>query len=114
MNNLQAIQKRVEELSAELLTLSNDLSAILSGEISRSTPVALDTTAWADDIKYGDVVECVGFTENAAAVRLRCFTVGKTYIAEYKMKTAYGIRVLRDDEGEGHDATNVIFRKVFA
>lgn len=29
--NLQEIQKRLEELSAEMLTLSNDLSAIVSG-----------------------------------------------------------------------------------
>ena len=114
MNNLQAIQKRVEELSAELLTLSNDLSAILSGEISRSTPVALDTTKWTDDIKYGDIVVCEGFEEHASSVRLRCFTVGKTYIAENRLRAGRGIRVVRDDEGEGHDATGVIFRKVSA
>lgn len=33
--NLQAIQKRLEELSAEALTLSNDLSFLLQGEVSR-------------------------------------------------------------------------------
>lgn len=111
MNNLQAIQKRVEELSAELLTLSNDMSAILSGDIAR-TVEAVDPSKWADNIDHGDTVVCVGFTEDAASVRLHCFTVGKTYFAHSKLWRAYGIRVLSDDEGEDHDATNVIFRKV--
>lgn len=36
--NLQEIQKRLEELSAEMLTLSNDLSAIVSGSgVSRDS-----------------------------------------------------------------------------
>lgn len=111
MNNLQAIQKRVEELSAELLTLSNDLSAILSGDIAR-TIEAVDPSKWADNIDNGDTVVCVGFTEEASSVRHRCFTVGMTYIAENRLRPGRGIRVMRDDEGEGHDATNVIFRKV--
>lgn len=112
--NLITIQKRVEELSAELLTLSNDLSAILSGDIARTVEAveAVDPTKWADNIDHGDAVVCVGFTEEASSVRLRCFTVGKTYVAHSKLWRAYGIRVLSDDEGEGHDATNVIFRKV--
>lgn len=109
--NLITIQKRVEELSAEMLTLSNELSAIITGDIAR-TVEAVDPTRWADAIRYGDPVECVGFTEDAASVRLRCFTVGRLYIAHSQLTRAYGIRVLSDDEGEGHDATNVIFRKV--
>lgn len=111
--NLITIQKRVEELSAEMLTLSNELSAIITGDVTRVVET-VDSTRWADDIQYGDPVECVGFTESAASVRLRCFTVGKLYVAESQLQNAYGIRVLSDDEGEGHDATNVIFRKAFA
>lgn len=33
--NLQTIQKRVEELSAELITISNDLAHLIQGEVIR-------------------------------------------------------------------------------
>lgn len=38
--NLQTIQKRIEELQAELFTISNDLAHLLNGEITRQ-PVTL-------------------------------------------------------------------------
>lgn len=33
--NLQTIQKRVEELTSELLTISNDLAFLVSGDVQR-------------------------------------------------------------------------------
>lgn len=36
--NLQTIQKRVEELTAELLTISNDLAFLISGDVQRQPP----------------------------------------------------------------------------
>lgn len=110
--NLQQIQNRLEELSAEMLTLSNAMTALLSGSITRSVPV--QTIDWTENIKPGDVVVCEGFTQGAPRVRLRCFTVGEHYIVDCKLTASYGIRVLRDDELEGHDASHVVFRKVFA
>lgn len=116
--NLQTIQKRVEELSAELLTLSKDLAFIVSGNITRDqSPVINRDSPWADGLREGDTVKCVAI-HSTNDTRLRCFTLGKLYKVERRMhcttpgETAYGIRVLRDDEGEGHDAEGVIFVKV--
>lgn len=36
--NLQSIQKRLQELSAEALTLSNDLEFLIKGDVSRVAP----------------------------------------------------------------------------
>lgn len=116
--NLQTIQKRVEELSAELLTLSNDLAFIVSGNISRDqSPVINRDSAWADGLRAGDTVKCVAI-HSINDTRLRCFTLGNLYTVESRLRSTtpgdsfYGIRVLRDDENEGHDARDVIFVKV--
>lgn len=54
--NLQTIQKRIEELQAELLTVSNDLAHLLTGEISRepfTLPQGLKTFI---EVKKGDTL----------------------------------------------------------
>lgn len=119
--NLQTIQKRVEELSAELLTLSNDLAFILSGNITREqAPMSLlvidRQSPWAEDMKAGDIVVCV-YVPNGHITRQRSFTVGNTYTVQRRMtgyvgEHFYGVRILEDDEGQGHDAGGVIFAKV--
>lgn len=53
--NLQTIQKRVSELTAELLTISNDLEFILSGQVER--PVAVTGLTHFGQVKYRDVLE---------------------------------------------------------
>lgn len=119
--NLQSIQKRIEELTSELMTVSNDLAFLLQGEVSRpavpAIPAAPDPySAWARDIKAGDKVVCVGFN-TTNETRLRCFTIGKEYIVDRHLfgergARNYGLRILRDNDDEGHDATGVLFAKV--
>lgn len=56
--NLQAIQKRLEELSAEALTLSNDLAFLIQGDVSRpSVPVQLSLQVYNfQQVNEGDVL----------------------------------------------------------
>lgn len=119
--NLQTIQKRVEEMSAELLTLSNDLALILSGNIAReqaptSLPVIDRQSPWAEGMETGDSVVCV-YIPSGHPTRQRSFTIGNTYTVQRRMngnvgEHFYGVRILEDDEGQGHDAGGVIFAKV--
>lgn len=121
--NLQTIQKRIEELQAELLTVSNDLAFLITGEVTRETVALIPQmpdvgTPWARDMSPGDKVICVGFT-TSNAVRKRCFTVGKEYTVSRRLHGVvgdynYGVRITLDDENEGHDATGVVFAKVGA
>lgn len=117
--NLQTIQKRVEELTAELLTISNDLAFLIGGDVSRQ-PEVVEVVDWATDLKVGDKVVCTGFTEFANTAQHRCFTIGKqysfhSYLSDRSPESQfYGIRVERDDENDGHDAMGVKFRKVGA
>lgn len=59
--NLQAIQKRLEELSAEALTLSNDLAFLIQGDVSRpSVPVQLSLRVRVynfQQVNEGDVLQ---------------------------------------------------------
>ncbi len=57
--NLQAIQKRLEELSAEALTLSNDLAFLIQGDVSRpSIPVQLFLQVYNfQQVNEGDVLQ---------------------------------------------------------
>lgn len=118
--NLQTIQKRVAELTAELLTISNDLESILSGQVERKPVVLQAVGDWADGMKEGDTVICTGFLPDAGPVQRRCFTVGKAYIVNNRLTSTnptseyYGIRVKRDNENEGHCAMGVQFMKVGA
>lgn len=119
--NLQTIQKRVEELSAELLTLSNDLAFIVGGDVARETsgtilPVVDRQSPWAEGMKTGDTVQCV-YIPSGDTVRVRCFTLGGIYTVQHRLTGNvgdyfYGIRVVKDNEGEGHDAGGVVFVKV--
>lgn len=117
--NLQTIQKRIEELQAELLTISNDLSFLIQGEVVRKpASLSVPTGDWAAQMEHGDTVVCVGFN-TSNTTRLRCFTVGKEYTVRSRLYGKvgdynYGVRILRDNEGEGHDASGVIFAKVGA
>lgn len=55
--NLQTIQKRVEELSAELLTVSNDLVFLLQGEVVRQ-PVTVGTpVSRFTELATGDIIQ---------------------------------------------------------
>jgi len=51
--NLQSIQKRVEELSAELITISNDLSFLIQGDVQRN-PVEVERLRHFSEVKEGD------------------------------------------------------------
>lgn len=116
--NLQTIQKRIEELSAELVTISADLAFLIAGDVVRDqSPVINPNSYWAEGMRKGDRVKCVAITSTNEA-RLRSFTLGNIYTVENRMvgqnprDSYYGIRVLRDDEGDGHCAEGVIFVKV--
>lgn len=54
--NLQTIQKRVEELSAELLTISNDLAHLLGGEIARQAQAEPVRVYRHTDVKIDNVL----------------------------------------------------------
>lgn len=55
--NLQTIQKRVEELSSQLLTLSNDLAYLLEGEVVRH-PVAVGIpVSHFTELTAGDIIQ---------------------------------------------------------
>lgn len=53
--NLQSIQKRIEELTSELMTVSNDLSFLLQGEVVRN-PVGTTFISSRHDLRVGDVI----------------------------------------------------------
>lgn len=54
--NLQTIQKRVEELSAELITVSNDLAFLLQGEVKRETVVVFPRLTRFNQVASGDTL----------------------------------------------------------
>lgn len=117
--NLQTIQKRIEELTSELLTISNDLSHLIQGDVVRQSVVVVpDVKDWANDLMVGDKVICTGFTHYALEAQHRCFTIGKEYTVRNLLSDRspesryYGIRVERDDENDGHCAVGVKFAKV--
>jgi hypothetical protein len=118
--NLQTIQKRVEELTSELLTISNDLAFLIQGDVVRQPAIVEVKSDWAADMQAGDLVVCTGFNQYARSAQHRCFTVGKPYVVKNRLtdKTPdhqfYGIRVERDDENDGHCAVGVKFAKVIA
>lgn len=117
--NLMQIQTRLVELSAEMLTLNNALTHILQGDVDHQAPL-VEVADWADGLEAGDRVICTGFNDHARDTQKRCFTVGKEYIVMHRLldrepeAQLYGIRVMSDDEEEGHDAIGVKFRKVGA
>lgn len=117
--NLQTIQKRIEELQAELLTVSNDLAFLIQGEVVRTPAGAtVEVKDWAEGLKNGDKVICTGFNQYAGAAQKRCFTVGKEYTVRNRLSSLdsgnryYGVRIDRDDENDGHCAVGVKFVKV--
>lgn len=117
--NLQSIQKRLQELSAEVLTLSNDLEFLIKGEVIRKPVVLKAESDWAKDMKEGDRVICTGYLPRAHAVQRRCFTVGKEYIVQNRLSDLknpdseyYGVRIQKDNENDGHCAMGVQFVKV--
>lgn len=61
--NLQTIQKRIEEIQAELLTVSNDLAFLINGEVVRQTTTAKRITDFTE-VKGGDVVHFAGDFED--------------------------------------------------
>lgn len=56
--NLQTIQKRIEELQAELLTVSNDLAFLIAGEVSR-TAVSIKGLSRFTEVVKGDALQFV-------------------------------------------------------
>lgn len=98
--NLKEIRDELLAQAANNVTLANKLTTLM-GEIKE--PV---------EIKPGDTVRCVGFTHIADSFAKRCFTVGKQYVVDRKLVNYTGFRVVRDDEGDGHDAVGVLFEKV--
>lgn len=119
--NLQTIQKRVEEMSAELLTLSNDIAHLISGDVVRERagfvfPVVDRKSDWAKDMRAGDKVMCISI-DFGNSVRERSFTLGNTYTVERRLRGDvgqyfYGVRILEDNENQGHDAGGCVFVKV--
>ena len=56
--NLQSIQKRLQELSAEVLTLSNDLEFMIKGEVARpAVEVSAVQVRIFKDVREGDILQ---------------------------------------------------------
>lgn len=55
--NLQTIQKRIEELSAELITISNDLSFLMRGEVSRPPAIVGAPVSGFTQLSEGDIIQ---------------------------------------------------------
>ena len=53
--NLQSIQKRIEELTSELLTISNDLSHLIQGDVVRQ-PASVAVVTSRHQLRVGDVI----------------------------------------------------------
>lgn len=54
--NLQTIQKRIEELSSELVTVSNDLAFLLNGEVVRQPVPVVTRIGSFKELRERDVV----------------------------------------------------------
>lgn len=54
--NLQDIQKRIEELSSQLITVSNDLAFLLSGEVVRQPAPVVKRIESFKEIRERDVL----------------------------------------------------------
>lgn len=83
--NLQAIQKRLEELSAEALTLSNDLSFLLQGEVSRPS------------VQVQLALQVYNFQQVSAGDTLQ-FTAPFPHIQEHALLPAGNYRVVRVED----------------
>lgn len=103
--NLQTIQKRVEELSAELLTLSNDLSHLIQGEVIRQPALPHFVTHWGQ-LRANDRIEisrrfkdCVNQSREPGV-----YTVGevepRSYSGDYQvaLRSGGGLFWLQFDE----------------
>jgi hypothetical protein len=104
--NLQTIQKRVEELSAELLTLSNDLSHLIQGEVVRQpATLARHITHWSQ-LKVNDRISVSHKFEDCVTARRDAgtYTVAEvepySYAGEFQvaLRSGGGLFWLRFDE----------------
>lgn len=113
--NLKEIQDRLLEISAEVLTLHNQMALAL-GNVTESNTYSAGLADLQQEIKAGDTVMCVDKSEaGEGTVGYRCFTLGKHYkVAEVFDVSRLGrvIQVEADDEGDKHLTSSVKFSKM--
>jgi hypothetical protein len=100
--NLKELQIELGAVASRIVTLENELGRLL-GQIEERVPLV-----------PGGKAVCTGFTDMANGAARRCFTVGKVYEVKNMLTSFEGIRVVADDEGDGHDAVGVLFKGVAA
>jgi hypothetical protein len=92
--NLQTIQKRVEELTSELLTISNDLSFLLHGEVVRDR-VGTTYIRSRHELRVGDVI-------NIPEGNLDDYNVAGTYtVREIEPSSYEGVLSVRAADSTG-------------